>query len=320
MDGDQRMKQHERLMARSGTGAATGRATDRFEMHPRGDPTGMSQAPDRAQMSYDYGYTGNAFHGGPLQTNEVSGYQPEFARARQPAQPAPQQRGRRQEVPPFLPYDLYGFGHQGPTQGPFDVVPQYPARQSAAIEALSTQFSVPQYFTPEEPSATGVPGALSTYLNAQMPYNQPGLMARPSTTQPFPATMTDFPPVGAAPASRLEASADPSQLPSSDPSSLDEAYAQYQRALRSTFDQTRAGRLVEASRSLLEISEWLVTNARDLGKFRPFLTFWIVLRDVQSHQTLSCAIPNCARAGPSTSSLFVFLLSFPGILPTYFSF
>jgi hypothetical protein len=35
----------------------------------------------------------------------------------------------------------------------------------------------------------------------------------------------------------------------------------HEHILRRTFDQTRAGRLVEAGGSLLEISEWLVTHA-----------------------------------------------------------
>ncbi|KAJ5920940.1 hypothetical protein N7466_009266 [Penicillium verhagenii] len=326
MDGDQRMKQHERLMARSGNSAAGGRATDHFEstgMHPRGEPTGMSQAPERAQMSYDqYGYTGGSYHSGSLQPHELPGYPPEFTRSRQgqvtqqhphphshtqqhpnpqshqhqhqhqtpheqhPSQPGQQsQQQSRRRTPhdpalPFVPYEsamLYGFGQQGPAQGPFDVVPQYSPRQSAAIEALSNQFAVPQYFTPEESTATGVPNpALSPYLGQQqIPYNHPGPMARPSTTQPFPATMSDFTPIGTAGSSRLDPQppqiqhhSDPPQLPASDLSSLEEAYSQYQRALRSTFDHTRTGRLVEASRSLLEISEWLVTNSRDLGILR----------------------------------------------------
>jgi hypothetical protein len=240
-------------------------------------------------MSYDYEYTGTSFADGSLQGNEMSSYPPEFVRPRQ-HQAAPstsgQQRRRPQEVPPFVPYEsamLYGFGQQGPAPGPFEVVPQYPPRQSAAIEALSNQFAVPQYFTPEEPSATGVPVGLSPYLNAEMPYNQPGPMARPSTMQPFPANMTDFAPIGG-PTGRLEHppqqhqqqqhqqhQADSSEaVPVDESSTLDEAYAQYRRALRSTFDHTRAGRLVEASRSLLEISEWLVANARDLGRFGSF--------------------------------------------------
>ncbi|KAJ5734761.1 hypothetical protein N7533_013164 [Penicillium manginii] len=287
MDGDSR-KQNERLMARSGNSRARGRAADSFEssnIHPRGDPTGLSQAPGRGPMSYDYEYTGTSFAGGSLQSsNDMASYPPEYERPRQhQATPSTsgQQRRRPQEVPPFVQYEsamLYGFGQQGPAPGPFEVVPQYPPRHSAAIEALSNQFAVPQYFAPEEPSQTGVPVGLSPYLNAQMPYNQPGPMARPSTMQPFPANMTDFTPIG--PTSRLdppqhqhqqqpEGSSEPQQAVAVDDSSnLDEAYAQYRRALRSTFDDTRAGRLVEASRSLLEISEWLVANARDLGILR----------------------------------------------------
>lgn len=316
MDGER--KQNERLMSRSGNSTARSR-NELFEsamqnpQHPRADPTGLSQAPDRAAMSYDYGYTGSSFTGGSLQSNELATYPPEFVRPRQTPSSTGQghgqgqQRRRAQEVPPFEPYEsamLYGFGQQGPAPGPFEVVPQYPPRQSAAIEALSSQFAVPQYFNTEEPSATGgVPG-LSPYLNAQLPqaYNQPSPMGRPSTItmQPFPAaTMSDFTPIGPAGtgAGRLDQpaqqqqqhqqqqqqpqqSTDSPQQPSavgtsSDPSNLDEAYSQYRRALRSTFDHTRAGRLVEASRSLLEISEWLVANARDLGRFGSFRRYFI---------------------------------------------
>lgn len=240
MDGDQRMKQHERLMARSGNG---NRATDRFEpSHPRGDPTGMSQA--ERQMSYDYGYTG-------FPVSNL--YGPEVRRA------------RRRE--PFMPYEsamLYGFGQQGPAPGHFEAVPQYPPRQSAAIEALSSTFAVPQYFAPEDAPA-GVQG-LSPYLNPNLPYNQTGPMPRSSSSQPFPA-MSDYSPIGQS--GRLDPPLGQDDAPRQEheSQSVDEAFSQYQQALRGTFDHTRAGRLVDASRSLLEISEWLVTNARDLGKF-----------------------------------------------------
>jgi hypothetical protein len=313
MDGDQRIKQHERLMARSINAASRsrGRATDRFEqaMHTRGDPTGISQAPERAAMSYDYGYTGNSFPGGPLQPNDVQAFGVDYTRQRQTPHPSlghssqgsvqahlaqqlhqqqqqsnqepTQQQSRRRataETTPLVPYEsgmLYGFSQQGSAHGPFDVVPQYSTRQSAAIEALSNQMGIPQYF-PEEPTGPGVPG-LSPYLNS-LAYNQPSSMARPSNAHPFPTTMADFTPIGTGSSARLDQSVqqqeqqqvDPSQQPATDPSSLDQA-SQYQRALHSTFDQTRAGRLVEASGSLLEISEWLVTNARDLGRFGSFL-------------------------------------------------
>lgn len=291
MDGDQRMRQHERLMGRSGNGTA--RTTESFEsaMHQM-DPTGMSQAPEcGGPLAYDYGYTGAPFQGGSLQSNEVRGYPAEFTRQRQtaahlgtehqhPHHPHPQSVLRRQQsqrqdaafVPSYDSSMLYGFGQQGPAQGPFDVVPQYSTRQSAAVEALSNPFSVSQYFTPEESTATGVP-ALPNYPSSQMSYNHL-YMARQSASQSFPATMAEFS-VGNLTTSRLEPQPhqqqpEPPHHAAHDPAPLEEAYLQYQQALRNTFDHTRAGRLVEASRSLLEISEWLVTNARDLGMFASF--------------------------------------------------
>ncbi|CAI7647954.1 unnamed protein product [Penicillium viridicatum] len=277
MDGDQRMKQNERSMSRSGNAArrAPGRATDSFDpaIQPRGDQTGMSQPPEQVPMSYDYGYTGSSFHGGSLQSNDLQNYQPQdYVRAQRPQQaPAIQHQRRRaqpQDPAAFSPYDstmLYGFGQQGPTQGQFEVVPQYPTRQSAAIDVLSNQFAVPQYFAPEESAGSGVAG-LSPYLNAQLqPYNQPGPMARPNTTQTFPAPISDFTAIGSGSMDRLgQPQTEPQQQQSNQPS-LEEAIGRYQRILRRSFDQTRAGRLVEAGGSLIEISEWLVTNARDLG-------------------------------------------------------
>ncbi|KAL9591273.1 MAG: hypothetical protein Q9179_007889 [Wetmoreana sp. 5 TL-2023] len=47
--------------------------------------------------------------------------------------------------------------------------------------------------------------------------------------------------------------------------SHDEEYNQYQEALKQTFEKTSRGRLVEAGQSLLEISEWLLGHAKELG-------------------------------------------------------
>lgn len=323
MDGDQRMKQHERSMSRSGNAArrAPGRATDRFDpaIQPRGDLTGMSQPPEQAPMSYDYGYTGSSFHGGSLQSNDLQPYQSQdFARA-QRAHQAPSLQSQRRRAPPqdpasFSPYDssmLYGFNQQGPSQGPFEVVPQYQTRQSAAIDALSSQFGVPQYFAPEESAGSGVAG-LSPYLNAQIqPYNQPNPIVRPNTTQSFSATISDFSTIGSGSMNRLDQPHIEPQQVHADQPSLEEAIGRYQGILRRTFDQTRAGRLVEAGGSLLEISEWLVTNARDLGKMQSFF-FYLrgSLRHGYTHSTMTIF-------GSSTEvalwSLFFFFF-----LPTWF--
>lgn len=60
---------------------------------------------------------------------------------------------------------------------------------------------------------------------------------------------------------------------SQEAASSDDAYSQYQQALRMAFDHTRAGRLVDASQSLLEISEWLVCNSRELGVYFLYSSF-----------------------------------------------
>ncbi|KAF9239042.1 hypothetical protein DTO012A7_9398 [Penicillium roqueforti] len=273
MDGDRRMKQNERSMSRSGNARRPpGRAADGFDPAiPRGNQTGMSQPPEQVPMSYDYGYTGSSFHGGSLQSTDLQNYQPQDYVRAQRSQQAPAIQHQRRRAPPqdpaaFPPYDsnmLYGFGQQGPTQGHFEVVPQYQTRQSAAIDVLSNQFAVPQYFAPEESAGSGVAG-LSPYLNAQLqPYNQADPMARPNTTQTFSAPVSDFAAICSGSMNRVDQPQQESQ-PSDQPS-LDEAIGRYQRILCHTFDQTRAGRLVEAGGSLLEISEWLVTNARELG-------------------------------------------------------
>ncbi|KAJ5545440.1 hypothetical protein N7461_007744 [Penicillium sp. DV-2018c] len=287
MDGDQRMKQHERSMPRSGNvaGRASGRATDRFvdpaiQGQTRGDATGMSQPPEQASMSYNYGYTGGSFHGGSLQSNDLQNYQPQDyvqtqrphqAQAQAQASSIQQQRRRappQTQDPTTFPYDssmLYGFGQQdpGPSQGPFEAVPQY-QRHSAAIEALSNHFAVPQYFAAENSTGSGVAG-LSPYLNAQLQsYNQPNPQPRTNNSNSFPATISNFNAIGSGPMNRLDQQAEV-QRQQSDQPSLEEAVGRYQRILRGTLDQIRAGRLVEAGGSLLEISEWLVTNARDLG-------------------------------------------------------
>lgn len=325
-------------MARSGNASASGHVPDPFDsnMHPRGmrgagggsDATGMSQAPDRAQMAYDYGYTGGSFHGGSLQNDVVAYGSEPTRRATASSQQSAQRRRRasyeqqsqhqQHQHPSLVPYEsamLYSFHpQQGPTQGggsAFEVVPQYSIRQSAAMEALSNQFAIPPYFNPEETSTTGVPG-LSPYLNAHQPYNHPGSMQRPNNTaQPFPTTMTDFSSIGTCSASRIDTqpmnqSTESATQPQSDhdTSSLEEAYSQYQRALCATFDHTRAGRLLDASRSLLEISEWLVTNARDLGMFRLFLSSLAQcsLRGIHYESRHDCTT---LHAGLDSASLFV---------------
>lgn len=291
--------------------------TDRFRQagtlpSARGEATVLSQAPGRAPMpSYvDYGYTDTSFQGTSLQqgATQLQPYPPpQFQSppppAAQPAHPSPQRPQRQeqqQQQPPFNPYGqevVYNFQQQqGPAHGPYGAVSPYPPRQSAAaIDALSGQFAVPQYFPAGEPTGSVVAeGMVPPYMNSHLPpsaaYNHPGLLERSSATaQPFPSNMTDLTtPLGTAqqqqqspqqplqplqPQQPQPVAAEPA---STTASNLSEAYGRFQRALRGTLDHSRAGRLVQASRSLLETSEWLVTNARELGTSSLFIGLFLI--------------------------------------------
>lgn len=292
-------------------------ATNRFRQtgalpSARGDATVLSQATERPQIpssSYvDYGYTDTAFQvqqGMP----QLQPYPSNFAQQQQQQQQQQIQQSHPQQHPTAFsnPYEqaaVYNLPQQGPTHVPYDAVPQYPTRQSAAtIDALSSQFAVPQYYPAGEPTGAAVADMVSPYLNTQLPpYNQPGPIGRSSATaQPFAANMVDMNnPMGTT--GRLEQyqqqqqplppPPQPIQQPQPQPqqqqpvaavsttSRYDEVRGQLQRAFRWTLDQTRAGRVVEASRSILEISDWLVANVREIGTFLPCRYFFLLLSDV----------------------------------------
>ncbi|KAF5866218.1 hypothetical protein ETB97_000182 [Aspergillus alliaceus] len=282
MDGDtRRMKQYDqpRFATRPGMSRRAVAGADRYRqsgLQPaRGDALSQAAGRQRIPTYLDYGYTDPSFQGASLQGDELQSYPSLRDQQRQP-QPQPQQHQQLQQ--PFAPYEpelVYNISPQGPAQAPYEVVTPYSARPSAAIDDLSGQFPVPQYFPPTEPTGAGVPAVGVPYLTSLPTYNQPGPIGRTTGTQPFPTTMADMPPGGTA--GRFDSSSSqqqpqqPQQVPSQtvpEPTTLTDAYGQFQRALRSTLDHARAGRLVEASRPLLEISEWLVTNARELGILR----------------------------------------------------
>jgi hypothetical protein len=168
-------------------------------------------------------------------------------------------------------YHLYGPGldyddldQQIQPHASYDVsMPEaYHARPSASLGPLPPQLGVPQYFSSTDHPEAGNDGVVAHYLTPQAqpaPWHQQNPLARSSAAQSYSAVMAAYSPVGTTENVELPA-------PTQEPASLDAAYGRYQQALRTTFEYARAGRLVEASRSLLEISEWLVGNARELGK------------------------------------------------------
>ncbi|KAJ6117932.1 hypothetical protein N7523_005683 [Penicillium sp. IBT 18751x] len=145
----------------------------------------------------------------------------------------------QQQFVRYGPATLHDFNQYIPAPGPFKVIPRNFVSQGAFAGAHG----------PSPDLCNGVQ------------YNQPGPMPRPSASQPFPA-MSDIslyaqsglnPSLGQSDGPRRE------HLMDSSP---------YRQALRRTFDLTRTGQLVEASQSLLGLSEWLMTNAKKLDILR----------------------------------------------------
>lgn len=282
---------------------SSGSSTDRFrQQHPSilSTPTDTS-VPGPGRNSHlsgygGYGYTESPSYGTPsLQAGSLQSgalqYQADFSPAasrpsplhqqsqqqhqhqRQQQQQQQQQHDQhqaqeQQEQQQFSHYGsnmVYNIAQQAQPQSPYETVPQFQPRQSTALEVLPNQFGVPQYYSPSEQGGTGVPAVPSHYLTPQLQpaatYAPQGSVVSSTSAPSFSATMTDYNPVEAS-----EPSEQADIAP--EPSNYDDAYNQYQQALRQTFENTRCGRLVDASQSLLEISEWLLGNAFDLGMLK----------------------------------------------------
>ncbi|KAK2791726.1 hypothetical protein FQN52_004642 [Onygenales sp. PD_12] len=247
---------------------SSGSSADRFRQQqpPVSAPgvaaerTGMPQ--DRANNLSAYGgygytespsYSAPSLPGGTLQSGGLQ-YQPNFSTS---------PRNQQQRLPQYDSDMVYNITPQDQPQASYEAVSHYPPRHSAAIEVLATQFGVPQYFPSDEPTVAGVSDQYLTAAQVQSTaYSQPASLTRATTATTLPEMMTDFHPSSAA------EPIDNQEFPREPSSGFDDAYNQYQQALRQTFENTRAGRLAEASQSLLEISEWLLGNAADLGLLR----------------------------------------------------
>ncbi|KAK2764890.1 hypothetical protein FQN54_008587 [Arachnomyces sp. PD_36] len=316
---------------------SSGSSTDRFrQQHPSilSTPTDTS-VPGQGRNSHlsgygGYGYTESPSYGTPsLQAGSLQSgalqYQADFSPAA--SRPSPlhqhsqqqqhhqrqqqqhdqqqhhQQAQAQQEQQQFSHYGsnmVYNIGQQAQPQSPYETLPQFQPRQSTAIDVLPNHFGVPQYYSPTEQGGTGVPAVPSHYLTQQIQpaatYAPQGSVVSSTSAPSFSATMTDYNPVEAS--EPPEQQQQPDLAPES--SNYDDAYNQYQQALRQTFENTRCGRLVDASQSLLEISEWLLGNAVDLGLVRDeqglhsdrinlwneFNTCWLAVCQRQKDMTL----------------------------------
>ena len=215
----------------------------------RSSPT-MATGTPSGYGYYDEGSQGSSL---PLPSTALQ-YQSEF----------PQEQQRQQTFPQYGAGLMYGIPQQVPPNQPYNTVQPYQQpRRSAAIEVLSTQFAgVPPFYVPGEPTSASAATVPSQPAPSQFPshtYAQQPTGARSSLAPVYAPAMSDVPQMGAS-------QPVPTQDYGQSAPNYDVAYGQYQNALKRTFQNIRNGQLAEAGQTLLEISEWLLTHAAELGK------------------------------------------------------
>lgn len=228
-----------------------------MEHRVRGMEEGDRDRQPSARQTGDHPYSGQSY-------NPIT-YQHDYAQDSQ---------ARQQQYPPYGSNMEYGLPQSsGQTYAPMQ---SYPPRQNAAIEVLSSQFSggAQYYVSADSPTPVG-PTSTPHHQQQHQQHQQQssGQFSSPSYGQyspaaarlphPYTSSIPDLNPP--APVAASEPAEDPEYATQHQAAALDEAYAQYQGALKRTFQNMREGRLGEAGASLLTISDWLLSNAVELG-------------------------------------------------------
>ena len=158
---------------------------------------------------------------------------------------------------------MYNLDSQAQQPSGYESVAQYQPRQSAAVEVLSSQFGVPQYYNTSEPSTASatVPQTYSsTSYQQQVQYQQGSQASRAANTSSYPGGMSDYAQLGMSNVIDQQSS-------SQEHEPTDDAYSTYLDTLKRTYQDAYDGKVIEAGQRLLELSEWLLGHAGDLGKY-----------------------------------------------------
>lgn len=176
---------------------------------------------------------------------------------------------------------LYGFDQSGTAQMTYGMSL---AENFGGLPSGGARFGVPQQYFPSADDAESVSQYLSTQeqLAAEAYHQQ---QRSPLNRRIDTSTMASFNPTGSI--------GNMPQATLQNMTNLEDAYNQYRQALITVFGYTQRGHLNEASRLLLELSAWLIDNARDLGKI-----LFFSLEDY-SAKTIGC-ITGLFRDDPNT--------------------
>ncbi|OHW91109.1 hypothetical protein CSPAE12_10270 [Colletotrichum incanum] len=143
----------------------------------------------------------------------------------------------------------------GATGSVYDNQAQF-QRQPAAAPILPTDVST-SYFSNDPSSSTGT---------SNIPHAQPASATATAYQQPQMANyQTNISNVGGMPQQPASADVSMEEQDYAATGGLEEKWMEYQSALRGVFQNVRNGVLESASQSLLDVSNWLLTQVVDLG-------------------------------------------------------
>lgn len=172
----------------------------------------------------------------------------------------PQDPQRQQQFPNYTSQMAHNVPQHAQPQSPYDTMPQYQPRQSAAIEVLPTQFGVPPFYNPGDATSASGPTSLSQqYASANFPQQVPyqsGTVDRSVMSNPYQQTMAEY--------SQAQAQPSEDQPEQEEIQDIDD-YERYQGDLRQINQDISEGKLNEAGPRLLELSRWLLGHVGQLG-------------------------------------------------------
>lgn len=178
-----------------------------------------------------------------------------------------------------------GYGQDGRQQQNFGGYNAMPMSYDNLAGAANPVYDAQQHFQRQPAAAPIMPTDVSASYFANDPNNAPGPSNLPPHAQSSsssasgyqaPSQMPNYPANSMSGVGNISqpAQADVSMEESeyAAPGGLEEKWIEYQTALRGVFQNVRGGALETASQSLLELSNWLLTQVTDLGEFTYILT------------------------------------------------
>ncbi|KAH6626841.1 hypothetical protein B0J18DRAFT_151935 [Chaetomium sp. MPI-SDFR-AT-0129] len=235
---------------------------DRFRPAPLGaSPSGASRG-----MSGSTGYSGyyqdTSTAGFPAPTMPQGTMSYHHSTTDYPQPDSRQTQGFGGTYTPTMMYNVQQTG--GPQNtAVYDASQQFPSRQAAGMPMMTTDVTTP-YFS-NEPSNTTPTSTMQTQSASsstpQVYQQQPGMHGY--STGSMTAIGGGMAAQTSTAGGSTSASADV-RMEEEYPG-LEEAYANYQAALKETFQNIRDGVLAAASQTLIEVSDWLLSHVVDLG-------------------------------------------------------